>query len=170
MIVIYALLAIPLKSYFQPLIIMSAIPFGVIGALLGHWLYGLPLSILSIFGIVALSGVVVNDSLLLVSRFNELKESGMRNRKAVTEAASQRMRAVILTSVTTFAGLAPLMADTSENAQYLIPTALSIAYGSLFATVITLIIIPTLLLITADFQFSKKARQPRQLELKGVSL
>lgn len=163
---IYALLAIPLKSYFQPLIIMVAIPFGVIGALLGHWLYAMPISLLSIFGIIALSGVVVNDSLLLVSRYNELCQSGMRYRKAIAEAASQRMRAIILTSLTTFAGLLPLMSETSENAQFLIPAALSIAYGSLFATVITLLIIPNLLMIVQDFNMKRWFRQrPKQVSL-----
>lgn len=166
---IYALLAIPLKSYFQPLVIMVAIPFGVIGALLGHWVYSLPVSLLSIFGIIALSGVVVNDSLLLVSRYNELYQSGMRHRKAIAEAASQRMRAIILTSLTTFAGLMPLMSETSENAQFLIPAALSIAYGSLFATVITLLIIPNLLMIIQDFNIKRwRKPQPRQMTLSVI--
>lgn len=157
---IYALLAIPLKSYVQPLVIMMAIPFGMIGAVFGHWLYALPLSVLSLFGIIALSGVVINNSLLLVNRYNELVSAGMRRRKAIINAGSQRMRAVILTSVTTFAGLLPLMSETSLNAQFLIPAALSIAYGSLFAMVITLILIPCLLAIMADLRFrSMKAQE-----------
>ena len=149
----YALLAIPLKSYVQPLVIMMAIPFGMIGAVFGHWLYALPLSVLSLFGIIALSGVVINNSLLLVNRYNELVSAGMWRRKAIINAGSQRMRAVILTSVTTFAGLLPLMSETSLNAQFLIPAALSIAYGSLFAMVITLILIPCLLAVMADLRF-----------------
>ena len=110
---IYALLAIPLKSYVQPLIIMTAIPFGIVGAVLGHWSNGLMLSILSLNGILALSGVVVNDSLLLVSRYNALKEAGMRVQEAVIEACSSRLRAVLLTSITTFLGLYPILGETS---------------------------------------------------------
>lgn len=155
----YALLAIPLKSYVQPLVIMMAIPFGMIGAVFGHWLYALPLSVLSLFGIIALSGVVINNSLLLVNRYNELVSTGMRRRKAIINAGSQRMRAVILTSVTTFAGLLPLMSETSLNAQFLIPAALSIAYGSLFAMVITLILIPCLLAVMADLRPRHKKRR-----------
>lgn len=166
---IYALLAIPLKSYFQPLVIMFSIPFGIVGALLGHWVYDLPVNLLSMFGIIALSGVVVNDSLLLVNRYNELYQSGMRHRKAIAEAAGQRFRAIILTSLTTFAGLLPLMSETSENAQFLIPAALSIAYGSLFATVITLLIIPNLLMIIQDFNINRwRKPQPRQMKLHMI--
>ena len=147
---IYALLAIPLKSYIQPLIIMTAIPFGIVGAVLGHWSNGLMLSILSLNGILALSGVVVNDSLLLVSRYNALKEAGMRVQDAVVEACSSRLRAVLLTSITTFLGLYPILGETSIQAQFLIPAAASLGYGILFATAITLVLIPALLLIYED--------------------
>ena len=148
LIAIYALLAIPLQSYIQPILIMTSIPFGIVGALLGHWITGLEFSILSLFGILALSGVVVNDSLLLVTRFNELRAKTKLNvHDAVIEAATSRLRAVLLTSVTTFAGLIPLLSETSRSSQFLKPAAASLGYGILFATVITLILIPILLIM-----------------------
>ncbi|GAA4095679.1 efflux RND transporter permease subunit [Zhongshania borealis] len=150
LLIIFMLLAIPLQSYVQPLIIMTAIPFGVVGAILGHWFNDLPLGILSFNGIIALSGVVVNDSLLLVSRFNEIKKEADNIHDAISEACRSRLRAVFLTSVTTYVGLAPLMGETSTQAQFLIPAAVSLAYGILFATVITLIIIPSLLYVQHD--------------------
>jgi multidrug efflux pump subunit AcrB len=150
MLMIYMLLAIPLKSYIQPLIIMTAIPFGIVGAILGHWLNDLSLGILSLNGIIALSGVVVNDSLLLVSRFNTLRAEGMGLHDAISGACRDRLRAVLLTSFTTFAGLMPLLGETSSQAQFLIPAAVSLAYGIMFATLITLILIPSLLMIQAD--------------------
>ncbi|MGX9418586.1 efflux RND transporter permease subunit [Vibrio sp. WJH972] len=145
---IYALIAIPLRSYIQPLLIMTAIPFGIVGAILGHYASGLTISILSLNGVLALSGVVVNDSLLLVSRYNELvRERGMEVKQAIVEACTSRLRAVFLTSITTFAGLMPLLAETSVQAQFLKPAAASLAYGILFATIITLILVPSLLLV-----------------------
>ncbi|NHN36649.1 efflux RND transporter permease subunit [Pseudomaricurvus alcaniphilus] len=152
LLVIYALLAIPLRSYVQPLLIMTAIPFGVVGAILGHWWNDLTISILSLNGVLALSGVVVNDSLLLVSSYNELKDGGMTTGEAIIEACTSRLRPVLLTSVTTFAGLAPLLYETSLQAQFLIPAAAALGYGILFATLITLILIPALLRIQADVQ------------------
>jgi len=151
LLVIYALLAIPLKSYSQPLIIMMAIPFGIIGALLGHWINNLPLGIFSLNGILALSGVVVNDSLLLVSRFNALrKEKDNHVKTVISLACRSRLRAVLLTSFTTFAGLMPILGETSRQAQMLIPAAVSLGYGIMFATVITLVLIPVLLMIQED--------------------
>ncbi|MVF12237.1 efflux RND transporter permease subunit [Ketobacter sp. MCCC 1A13808] len=151
MMIIYLLLAVPLKSYIQPLLIMTAIPFGVVGAILGHWLNDLSLGILSLNGIIALSGVVVNDSLLLVSSYNELEEEGQGSRmESIVEACTGRLRAVLLTSVTTFAGLVPLLGETSMQAQFLIPAAVSLGYGILFATLITLIFIPALVMIQED--------------------
>ncbi|WP_105168317.1 efflux RND transporter permease subunit [Pseudoalteromonas sp. T1lg23B] len=148
LVAIFALLAIPLKSYLQPLVIMSAIPFGVVGAILGHWINGLTLSILSLNGILALSGVVVNDSLLLVNRYNQLKKEGeLSIKEAVSVAAHSRLRAILLTSITTFAGLFPLLSETSLQAQFLIPAAAALGYGILFASLITLFLTPTLLLI-----------------------
>lgn len=144
LILIYSLLAIPLKSYLQPVMIMSVIPFGIIGAIFGHYLIGIPLGLLSFFGILALSGVVVNDSLVLVNRYNEFKSKGMDYFEAITLAAQLRFRAILLTSVTTFMGLSPLVFETSLQAQFLIPMAVSLAFGILFATVITLLIVPIL--------------------------
>lgn len=147
---IYMLLAIPLKSYIQPVLIMTAIPFGIVGAILGHRIYDLSLGILSLNGIIALSGVVVNDSLLLVSRFNSLRTESGSLTAAITEACRDRLRPVLLTSITTFAGLMPLLGETSFQAQFLIPAAVSLGYGILFATVITLVLIPVLLSIQHD--------------------
>ena len=158
MLAIYMLLAIPLKSYSQPLLIMTAIPFGIVGAILGHWYNDLSLGILSFNGIIALSGVAVNDSLLLVSRFNELRETepDMSLHDTIVSACQNRMRAVLLTSFTTFAGLVPLLSETSLQAQFLIPAAVSLGYGIMFATIITLIMIPVLLMIQHDI--SKHAK------------
>lgn len=150
LLVIYILLAIPLKSYMQPILIMTAIPFGVVGAILGHWVNDLSLGILSLNGIIALSGVVVNDSLLLVTRFNDIKPDAAHLKEAISLACRSRLRAVLLTSLTTFAGLMPLLSETSFQAQFLIPAAVSLGYGILFATVITLILIPSLLHIQHD--------------------
>ncbi len=151
-ILIYALLAIPLKSYWQPLIIMSVIPFGFVGAAIGHLLMGLPLSFLSFLGMLALTGVVVNDSLVLMTRYNQGKTAGSTVHDALISAGLGRLRAIFLTTVTTVAGLMPLMHETSEQAQYLIPAAVSLAYGEIFATLITLILVPVLIAIGADVQ------------------
>lgn len=149
---IYALMAIPLKSYSQPLIIMSVIPFGVIGALFGHLVLGLAVSLMSYIGIIALSGVVVNDSLILVDFVNREREAGTPLRQAVANAAQSRFRAILLTSLTTFLGLAPIaIFETSLQAQLVVPMAASLAFGILFATVITLLLIPSLYLILDDF-------------------
>lgn len=156
---IYALLAIPLKSYTQPLLIMSVIPFGIIGALLGLWLHNLPLSILAMFGILALSGVVVNDSLLLISRYNENRQQGKPTKLAMIEAGCGRMRAIVLTSLTTYVGLLPLIFDKSDSAQMLIPAAVAMGYGILFATLLTLILIPTLVLISEDIKGKTQVKE-----------
>ena len=170
LIAIYALLAIPLKSYVQPLLIMTAIPFGIIGALLGHWLHDVPLSILSMFGILALSGVVVNDSLLLISRYNESRADGRPVKLALVDAGCSRMRAIILTSVTTYAGLVPLIWETAENAQFLIPAAIAMGYGILFATLITLVLIPALLLISEDLNIARWWRQRAAAESRALTM
>jgi multidrug efflux pump subunit AcrB len=148
---IYALMAIPLRSYTQPLIIMSVIPFGAIGALVGHWIVGIPVSMMSFFGIIALSGVVVNDSLILVDFVNRERKLGVPLAQAVNDAARKRFRAILLTSLTTFFGLIPIVLETSLQAQIVIPMAASLAFGILFATVITLFLIPCLYLILDDF-------------------
>lgn len=149
---IYALLAIPFRSYSQPLLIMAAIPFGVVGAVLGHLLMGYNLSILSIFGIVALSGVVVNDALLLIDRINGGRREGAALFEAVTAAGQRRFRPILLTSLTTFFGLAPMILETSVQARFLIPMAISLGFGILFATAITLVLVPTLYLILEDLR------------------
>lgn len=149
---IYALLAIPFRSYSQPLLIMVAIPFGIVGAVLGHLLMGYNLSILSIFGIVALSGVVVNDALLLIDRINGGRREGRPMREAVVAAGQRRFRPILLTSLTTFFGLAPMILETSVQARFLIPMAISLGFGILFATAITLVLVPTLYLILEDLR------------------
>ena len=159
---IYALLAVALGSYYLPFIIMAAIPFGAIGALLGHWIVGIPLSILSITGILALCGVVVNDSLLLVSTYKRLLDKGSSVDEALIEAGASRMRAILLTSITTFVGLAPLISETSEQAQFLIPAAVSLGYGILFATLITLVFVPVLVRITEDLRTIAGRLSPRE--------
>jgi multidrug efflux pump subunit AcrB len=148
---IYALIAIPLRSYMQPLIIMSVIPFGLIGAVIGHIVLNEAMSMFSLFGLVALAGVVVNDSLILVDFINKAREEGMGIIEAVTESGKQRFRAIILTSLTTAIGLMPIMLETSTQAQFVIPMAISIAFGIVFATVITLFLVPCLYVLQDDF-------------------
>ena len=142
MFLIYALLAIPFRSYVQPLIVMLVIPFGIVCAVLGHMILGMTLSISSILGMLALSGVVVNDSLVLVDYINRRRREGMPITEAVTTAGAARFRAVWLTSLTTFAGLMPLIFEKSTQAQFLIPMAVSLGFGILFATFITLLLVP----------------------------
>ncbi len=149
---IYVLIAIPLKSYIKPLIIMSVIPFGIIGALMGHYLMGIPISILSVFGILALSGVVVNDSLVLVCAVNDLQAEGKTLEQAVRTAGIERFRAILLTSLTTFFGLAPLLLEKQVQAQFLKPMAASLAFGIVFATFITLFLLPVLFIIINDIR------------------
>ena len=151
--VVYVLLAVPFKSYLQPLIIMSAIPFGFTGAVIGHIIMGMNLAVLSIIGIVALSGVVVNDSLVMVDFINRYKrDDGKTSLEAALAAGPRRFRPILLTSITTFVGLFPLLIEKSVQAQFLIPMAISLAYGVLFATLITLILVPTSYLIIEDIK------------------
>ena len=150
LIIIYAMLAIPLNSYIQPLIIMLAIPFGLVGAVIGHLIMGYSLSVLSLFGIVALSGVVVNDSLVLIDFANRRRKKGSIAVEAIQDAAIQRFRPIMLTTLTTFGGLAPMIFETSRQARFLIPMAISLGYGIVFATVITLVIVPSVYLIIND--------------------
>lgn len=149
---IYCLIAIPTKSYVQPLVIMSVIPFGIIGAIVGHWLLGKTINMMSIYGFIALTGVVVNDSLIMVDFINKAKGSGMRMMDVVIQAGTQRFRAILLTSLTTFFGVFPLYFETSLQAQFIIPMAISLGFGIVFATVITLFLIPSLYLIKEDIQ------------------
>ncbi len=148
---IYALIAIPLKSYSQPFIIMSVIPFGLIGAVVGHVVMGSAISMFSLFGLIALAGVVVNDSLIMVDFINTARNQGVPVRQAVIESGTQRFRAIILTSLTTAAGLMPIMLEKSVQAQFVIPMAISLSFGIVFATVITLFLIPALYVLQLDF-------------------
>lgn len=166
MLVIYALLAVPFKSYLQPILVMAAIPFGAIGAVIGHVLLGYGLSIISMFGIIALAGVVVNDSLVLVYTANKLRqrgdaaggagmseaerEHGLPLVEAVVGAGVRRFRPILLTSLTTFFGLAPMIFETSVQARFLIPMAISLGFGILFATAIILALVPALYLVLED--------------------
>jgi len=144
---IYALLAIPFRSFTQPFVVMMAIPFGIVGAAAGHLIMGLDITFVSLFGIVGLSGVVVNDSLVLIYATNRLRRQGADAYNAIVQAGVLRFRAIILTSLTTFAGLTPMIFEKSLQAKFLIPMAVSLGYGVLFATFITLLLIPSLYLI-----------------------
>ena len=150
LVAVYALLAIPFGSYIQPVIILIAIPFGIVGAILGHWLLGYDMSLMSNMGVVALSGVVVNDSLILVVAINEYREKGLSPVAACIEAGARRFRPILLTSLTTFFGLAPMILETSVQAKFLVPMAISLGFGVMFATFITLVLVPALYLIIVD--------------------
>lgn len=165
---IYAMLAIPFKSYSQPLLVMSAIPFGLLGAVLGHMLMGINLTINSILGMVALIGIVVNDSLVLVDYINRRKSAGENLSDAVTLAGAARFRPIMLTSLTTFAGLLPLMFEQNVQAQFLIPMAVSLGFGVLFATFITLLLIPINMMIFEDFSsFIRHLFQHKHVDIKN---
>ena len=157
---IFSLLALQFRSYLQPLIVMSAIPFGIVGAVMGHYLLGFTLSIVSVLGMVALSGIVVNDSLIMVDFINRFREQGHRLREAVLEAGVRRFRPIVLTTLTTFFGLMPMMFETSRQARFLIPMAISLAFGVLFATFITLVLVPVFYYLLNDFLvlFGQKKR------------
>jgi multidrug efflux pump subunit AcrB len=137
-------------SYGWPLVVMSIIPFGLVGAIAGHWLMGIELTILSMFGLFGLSGIVVNDAIILVTFYKELRERGLAPKEAIVEASCQRLRAVLLTSLTTIGGLAPLLFETSLQAQFLIPMAVSISFGLALATLLVLVLVPTLLSLHED--------------------
>jgi multidrug efflux pump subunit AcrB len=147
---IYSLLAIPFRSYLQPVVVMLIIPFSVVGAILGHMIMGMNLSIMSVMGLLALAGVVVNDSLVLVDWINRRRREGVDIVDAVRRAGVARFRAILLTSLTTFAGLMPLIFEKSTQAQFLIPMAVSLGFGILFATLITLILVPVCYLLLED--------------------
>ena len=148
--VIFGLLAIPFKSYIQPFIVMSAIPFGFVGAVAGHALMGFELSLISMFGIIALSGVVVNDSLVLIDATNRERTKGTPPLEAIVRGASRRVRPILLTSLTTFFGLAPMILETSMQARFLVPMAISLGFGVMFATVIVLLLVPANYVIVED--------------------
>ena len=147
---IYALLAIPLKSYLQPLIIMGVIPFGIIGAIFGHMIIDIPFDMMSFFGIIALSGVVVNDSLIMVDFVNRATANGVDKFEAVINSGAVRFRAILITSLTTFFGLLPMLMEDSLQAQQVVPMAASLGFGIIFATVITLLLVPCMYIVLDD--------------------
>jgi multidrug efflux pump subunit AcrB len=164
---IFLLLASQFRSYIQPVIIMMAIPFGLIGAVLGHLVMGLEFTIISIFGIVALSGIVVNDSLILIDFINRAIRGGMEENQAVIESGRARFRPVLLTSLTTVAGLFPLLLERGFQAQFLIPMAVSISFGLIAATVLTLLYVPALYLIVKDITGLFAGKPPAQTRLQA---
>ncbi|MBI5851801.1 MAG: efflux RND transporter permease subunit [Planctomycetes bacterium] len=164
LLLIYALMAIPFRSYLQPLLVMTAIPFGLIGAILGHVIMGLPLSVLSMCGIVALSGVVVNDAIVLVDFINRHRSEGGGLLEAVREAGVRRFRPIMLTSLTTFGGLMPLVMEKSVQALFLVPMAISLAFGVMFATFITLVLVPAGYLVLEDLRHGFRWLYPPRRE------
>ncbi|ROS01985.1 multidrug efflux pump subunit AcrB [Sinobacterium caligoides] len=146
MLVIYGLMSVVFKSYWQPVVVLSAVPFGFMGAIIGHLLMGIDISMFSLMGIIACAGVVVNDNLVLIDRVNALHQQGKPLAESIAEGAVDRFRAIVLTSVTTFIGLLPIMTETSSQAQFLIPMVVSLAFGVLFASTVTLLFVPCLLL------------------------
>ncbi|HEY5789059.1 MAG TPA: efflux RND transporter permease subunit, partial [Gammaproteobacteria bacterium] len=164
LLLIYIVLAWVFGSYGWPLLVMTAIPFGLTGALFGHWLVGMDMTLLSLFGFFALSGIVVNDSIILVTFYQRLRAEGRAVRAALVEAACQRLRAVLLTSLTTIAGLTPLLFETSTQAQFLIPMAVSIAFGLAFATLLILLIVPTLLSFYEEWHARRAPAAPLPVE------
>jgi multidrug efflux pump subunit AcrB len=147
---IYALMAIPLKSFVQPILIMTAIPFGIVGAIAGHMITGYDLSILSMFGLIALAGVVVNDNIVLVDWVNQQRANHASLFEAVRTAGGARFRPILLTSLTTFGGLTPLLLEKSVQARFLVPMAISLGFGVMFATMISLLLVPSLYLALED--------------------
>jgi len=152
LIAIYAILAVPLNSYIQPAIIMASIPFGIVGAVIGHMIMGYSLSVISMFGVLALTGVVINDSLVLIDLANRKRRGGLSPYPSILQAGLQRFRPIILTTLTTFGGLTPMIFETSRQARFLIPMAVSLGFGVLFATMITLALVPCIYLIVEDFK------------------
>ncbi|MEL7044876.1 MAG: efflux RND transporter permease subunit, partial [Pseudomonadota bacterium] len=149
-VLIYILMAVPLKSYWQPFVILTLIPFGFVAAAFGHLLMGVSLSLFSFFGMLALSGVIVNDCLVLITRYNEARTEGEDVASALKTAGVHRFQAIFLTTATTVIGLLPLLMETSEQAQYLIPAAVSLAFGELFGTALMLVLLPILIAIAED--------------------
>ena len=150
LLIMYLVLAWVFSSYGWPLLVMLTIPLGLTGAVLGHWMMGMNMTLLSLFGFFGLSGIVINDSIILVIFYRQIRDAGLSTYQALEEAACKRLRAVLLTSLTTIAGLTPLLFETSRQAQFLIPMAVSIAFGLAFATLLILLVIPAMLSIYED--------------------
>ncbi|WP_444997357.1 efflux RND transporter permease subunit [Aliikangiella sp. IMCC44359] len=166
----YALIAIVFKSYFLPLLIMLAIPFGFMGAVYGHLFYGVTMALFSYFGIGAAAGVVVNDNLVLIDYVAKLRDQGYSFFDSIVEAGVKRFRPIFLTSLTTFVGLIPLMSETSVQAQFLLPTVISLAFGVLFSTVVTLILVPSLYVIGHQWKRNKKSDDDFDRDDKHTSI
>lgn len=149
---IFVIIAFTFRSFNQPLVLLLMIPFSLVGVGWGHYIHGFPINILSFLGIIALIGIIVNDGLVLISKFNNYLEDGMDFDNALIEAGKSRFRAIFLTSVTTIAGLSPLIFETSRQAQFLIPMAISIAYGIGLATILTLVMLPLMLKLSNDIR------------------
>jgi len=147
---IFGLIAIAFRSYIQPALVMSAVPFGLLGAVVGHLVFGVTMSMFSFMGVVAAAGVVINDNLVLIDRINQLRDQHGEIGRAVIEAAVSRFRPILLTSVTTFVGLLPIMLERSSQSEYLKPMTLSLGFGVFFASFVTLIMVPCLYLIVED--------------------
>ena len=164
MLVIFALLALAFRSYVQPIVIMMSIPLGLVGAVVGHYVLGVSLGLLSIFGIIGLTGVIINNALVMIDLYNEYLERGMDTVDAVIEGTRNRFRPILLTSMTTFLGIFPLITESSLQAQFLIPLAVSIGFGVLFGTVIMVLAVPSLFIAQAHlfgtFRSAEKARKP----------
>jgi multidrug efflux pump subunit AcrB len=164
--IIFTILMFLLKSYMQTLLVMGLIPLGVIGAVLGHFVMGIPVSILSFLGIVALAGIIVNDSVVLIHKYNTLIQEGVDVPDALLEAGLARFRPIMLTTVTTVAGLAPIILLTSEQGQFLVPMAVSVAAGLIFGTIITLILLPSALYVISDIRVLIKKKKKSRIELE----
>ena len=160
---IFGVMAIMFRSYWQPLLVLTAVPFGFMGGVFGHLMVGVGLSMFSILGMMACAGVVVNDNVVLIDRINTLRRSGFSAKRAVLTGAIQRFRPIVLTSVTTFLGLTPILLETSVQAQFLIPMVSSLSFGVLFATFVTLLFVPALYLVGDNIQ----TRMRKRLQLQS---
>ncbi|MDA9064603.1 efflux RND transporter permease subunit, partial [Pseudomonadales bacterium] len=168
--VMYALIAVAFRSYWLPLLVMTAIPFGFMGAVYGHWLFGVSMAMFSYFGIGAAAGVVVNDNLVLVDYVGRLRQQGQNALEAVVTAGVARFRPILLTSVTTFVGLMPIMAERSTDAQFLKPAVLSLAFGVLFALFVSLLMVPALYCVGDDLRaLLQSLKQRVRLKWAGES-
>lgn len=168
MLVIYALMAIPFRSYWQPLLVLTAVPFGIMGAIFGHLILNWQVSMFSLMGVIACAGVVVNDNLVLIDRINQLRAAGHDTMDALLQAGEDRFRPIILTSLTTFIGLMPIMSETSVQAQFLIPMCTSLAFGVLFATGVTLLLVPSLYLLGE--RVGQRARSLKPINREAAAL
>jgi len=148
----YILLAVPLKSYMQPFMILMVIPFSFTGAIWGHFFFGVDLSTMSTFGLIAAAGVVINDSLLMTDFINSRRKEGIHIKQAVLDAGCARFRAITLTSITTFVGVLPIMFETSMQARMVVPMAIALGFAVMYATIVTLVLIPSMYLILEDIR------------------